>query len=148
MRHVWTAVKSERRRLNRELPVGILAALCYEPGADPAKLRDWPEIDKSLAELVKRLPERLQGVIAANYGLEDGKPQSLQAIGEKLGLSRERVRQLRNAGLVWLSQPAHSQRLRSLLERHTVAEYEKADRLAQIWLRRRGGRHEHIETVL
>jgi hypothetical protein len=63
------------------IEVGILAALCYEPGPDPAKLRNWPEIAESLGELVKRLPERLQGVITANYGLEDGKPQSLQAIG-------------------------------------------------------------------
>jgi RNA polymerase sigma factor (sigma-70 family) len=148
MRYIWTAVKSERRRLNRELPVGILAALYYKTGPDPAGLRDWQEIDKSLLELVKRLPKRLQGVITANYGLEEGKPQTLQAIGVQLGLSRERVRQLRNAALVWLSQPAHSQALRSLLDRHTQQQYELADRLAQIWLRRRGGRYEHVETLL
>ena len=43
--------------------------------------------------------------------------------------------------LVWLRQPAHSQELRSLLERHNVRQYELADELAQAWLKRRGGRH-------
>ena len=43
--------------------------------------------------------------------------------------------------LVWLRHPAHSYALHSLLERHTVADYQAADVLAQRWLRRRGGRH-------
>jgi hypothetical protein len=42
--------------------------------------------------------------------------------------------------LVWLRQPAHSQELRSLLERNGLHDYEWADQLAQAWLRRRGGR--------
>jgi len=65
----------------------------------------------------------------------------LQAIGDQLGLTRERVRQLREEALVWLRQPAHSQQLRRLLERHNVPQYELADELAQAWLKRRGGRH-------
>jgi hypothetical protein len=65
----------------------------------------------------------------------------MQAIGDQLGLSRERIRQLRVEAQVWLRQPAHSQELRSLLARHTQQQYEWADELAAQWLRRRGGRH-------
>jgi hypothetical protein len=43
--------------------------------------------------------------------------------------------------LIWLRQPAHSQHLRSLLDRHTLADYERADALALAWRRRRRGRH-------
>jgi hypothetical protein len=43
--------------------------------------------------------------------------------------------------LIWLRHPAHSQELRELLKRHSLQEYEWAQELAQVWLRRRGGRH-------
>lgn len=142
MKYVWEAVKSERRRLRREVPVGVLVVYCYQTGPDPAGRRDQQEIGESLLGLVKRLPKRLRGVILAYYGLQGKEPQTLKAMGEQLGVSGERVRQLRNEALVWLSQPAHSQELRSLLARHTQPQYELADQLAQAWLRRRGGRHE------
>lgn len=51
------------------------------------------------------------------------------------------MRQLHQAALVWLRQPAHSQELRHLLARHNQAQYELADELAQAWLRRRGGQN-------
>jgi len=142
MRYVWAAVKSEWRRLRREVPVGVLVVYWYQTGPDPAGLRDQQEVRQSLLALVKRLPKRLRSVITAYYGLKGLEPQTMQAIGEQLGLSGERVRQLRNEALVWLRQPAHSQELRSLLARHNQQQYELADQLAQVWLKRRGGRHE------
>lgn len=141
MRHVWAAVKAERRRMRREVPLGTLAVYWYQTGVDPAWLRDQHEIGQSLRALVKRLPRRLRGVIVAYYGLEGQEPQSLRAIGQQLSLTGERVRQLRNEALMWLRQPAHSQELRSLLARHNQQQYELADRLAQIELKRRGGRN-------
>ena len=144
MREVWAAVKGERRRKVREVPVGVLVAVCYQYGRDPVWLRDQEEIGKRLLEVVKRLPKRLRRVITAYYGLKGKKPQTLQKIGEQLGLSKERVRQLRNEALVWMGQPAHSQTLRSLMVRHTQQQYELADHLAQIWLKRRGGRNGRI----
>lgn len=143
MKHVWGAVKSEQRRINREMPISILALYSYEAGVDPAWLKDQEEIRGSLLELVKRLPEQQQDVITAHYGLRDQEPQSLEVIGKQLGISRRRVLRMRNAALVWLSQPAHSQALRSLLARHNQAQYELADQLAQAWLKRRGGRNGH-----
>jgi RNA polymerase sigma factor (sigma-70 family) len=141
MKYVWQAVKAEQRRLRREVPLASLVVYFYQPVADPAGLRDQQEIAESLGLLVKRLPRRLRFVIQAYYGLQGKAPRTLQAIGNQAGLTRERVRQLRNEALVWLRQPAHSQALRSLLSRHNQAQYELADQLAQAWLTRRGGRH-------
>ena len=48
-----------------------------------------------LRRAVETLPEREQEVVKLRYGLNgDGSPQSLEEIGRKLGLTRERVRQL------------------------------------------------------
>jgi hypothetical protein len=60
-----------------------------------------------------------------------------------LGLCGERARQLHAEALVWLRHPAHSYALRSLLGRHSLADYQRADALAQRWLRRRGGHYDH-----
>jgi DNA-directed RNA polymerase sigma subunit (sigma70/sigma32) len=91
--------------------------------------------------LVVRLPERLQQVIIGRYGLTGQEGQTLPALGVKLGVCGERVRQLQVEALVWLRHPAHSQELRTLLRRHSQQEYEWAEELAQRWLRRRARRH-------
>ncbi len=57
-------------------------------------------IKESLIEEVNRcleeLPERERDIIMLRYGLYDGKPRTLREIGEKYGISKERVRQLEN----------------------------------------------------
>jgi RNA polymerase primary sigma factor len=142
MSHVWRAVESFVTRRRRRIPWEVLVVYCYRVEWDPAQLCAWDDVRQALYHLVRRLPDRRQArVIQAYYGLNGREPQTLQAIGDQLGLTKERVRQLRNEALVWLRQPAHSQELRSLLARHNQQQYELADELAQAWLRRRGGRH-------
>jgi RNA polymerase sigma factor (sigma-70 family) len=141
MRYVWGAVKDELRRLRREVPLGVLVLYWYEAGPDPAWERERQEIGQSLQALVERLPKRLGLVIRDHYGLEGREAHTFRAIGVRLGVCGERIRQLHSEALVWLRQPAHSQELRHLLARHTQAQYELADRMAQAWLRRRGGRY-------
>jgi RNA polymerase sigma factor (sigma-70 family) len=65
-----------------------------------AELPDFQEeINLALAEegikaAVSRLPSRLQDVIRLRFGLETGQPMTLQEVGDRLGVSRERVRQM------------------------------------------------------
>ena len=80
-------------------------------------------------------------MVTERYGLGGKEPQTLEEIGKQHGLSRKQVGRLWKEALVWLSQPGHSQELRSLLGRHNQKQYELADELAQAWLRRRGGRN-------
>jgi DNA-directed RNA polymerase sigma subunit (sigma70/sigma32) len=91
--------------------------------------------------MVQGLPARLRRVVVAYYGLGDQNPRVLRKIGLQMGVTRQRVQQLKAEALVWLRHPAHSQELRALLERHSLQEYEWAEELAQRWLRQRGGRH-------
>ena len=136
-RHIWQAVKRAERA--GPLSVAMVAAPTVD-GPDPAVLWEAALVRKSLYQLVGRLPERLQIIIIARYGLADNPAHSYREIGATLGLTGERVRQLHTEALVWLRHPAHSQHLRALLGRHTLADYEATDAQAQRWLRWRGGR--------
>jgi hypothetical protein len=54
-------------------------------------------------KLLASLPDRSRTVLMGRYGLgNDPEPQTLEAIGEKFGITRERVRQIENHGLVSL----------------------------------------------
>ena len=135
-RHVWQAVKRNERA---ELSAVPMAAAAMIDRTDPEVIWEAALVEVSLYQLVGRLPERLQRIIIARYGLAGNLAHSYRQIGEDIGLTGERVRQLHTEALVWLRHPAHSQRLRALLERHTVSDYEAADAQAQRWLRWRGG---------
>jgi len=139
MRHVWQAVKTQ----TRELPLLPDLDLAWCPTTDPVILTEAAVVQDALQHLLQRLPEHLRRVVVAYYGLQGDPPASYRQLGARLGLSHERVRQLHIEALVWLRHPAHSQALRTLLHRHTVADYEAADALAQRWLQKRGGRHGH-----
>ena len=107
---------------------------------DPAAQVEAGLIRDVLFDLVGRLPKRLRQVIVGRYGLGEQPPCTLKKLGQELGLTGERVRQLQQEALAWLRHPAHSQELRALLRRHSQQEYEWAEELAQAWLRQRGGR--------
>jgi DNA-directed RNA polymerase sigma subunit (sigma70/sigma32) len=79
-----------------------------------------------LHTLLSQLPERLQRVILARYGLDGTPARSLRQLGVQLGLSHERIRQLEQDALAWLRHPAHSLRLRQRLGKNSVADYRQA----------------------
>ena len=56
-----------------------------------------------LQQTLGRLSKRDAGVLRMRYGLTSGEPMTLKQIGEKLDLTRERVRQIENEALRKLS---------------------------------------------
>ncbi len=86
-----------------EVPVGDEGLewreLVADPGADdPALVAARDDARRRLAEALAALPERGSIVLSRRYGL-DGQPRSLATVGEALGVSRERARQLENEAL-------------------------------------------------
>jgi len=86
-----------------EAPVGEedleRGGLIADPGADdPAEVAARNDARRRLAEALSALPERRSAVLSKRFGL-DGQPRSLAAVGETLGVSRERARQLEGAAL-------------------------------------------------
>jgi RNA polymerase primary sigma factor len=74
--------------------LGSFGELLADPMADDAYERVLEAIaGQQLLALLSGLSDRERAVLSARYGL-DGEPQGLRAIGERLGLSAERVRQI------------------------------------------------------
>jgi RNA polymerase sigma factor (sigma-70 family) len=121
-RHIHRRAKELRREgdeWSQELPASWVVP-------DPAGVLEKALIEGVLLDLVGQLPQRLRQVIVGRYGLGDQPPCTLQKLGEELGLSGERVRQLQQDALAWLRHPAHSWRLRQLVGRNTAADYRCA----------------------
>jgi RNA polymerase sigma factor (sigma-70 family) len=140
MRQVWREVKAHERFCSSSAIEGEHYAL---DESDPATVWEAEAVRQALHDAVRRLSQHLQYVIVARYGLNGDPPAIYRLIGADLDLTGERTRQLHTEALVWLRHPAHSYVVRSLLDRHTLADYDIAHHLAQQWLRRRGGRHGH-----
>lgn len=73
-------------------------AVEYPPWVDDA-------IADAIRDAMRRLPERERDVIRQSFGLENLEPSTLTAIGKKLNLTAERVRQLQVFAIGKLAQP-------------------------------------------
>jgi RNA polymerase sigma factor (sigma-70 family) len=133
--HIWRAVKVYGRVDRPQGPSDLLES------PDPAVIWEGKAIQRALLATVDRLPPRLAYVVIARYGLKGHTPFLYRQIGAALGLTKQRAHQLHAEALVRLRHPAYSYRLRSLLDRHTMADYEWTDEEARRWLRQRRGRH-------
>jgi RNA polymerase nonessential primary-like sigma factor len=69
-----------------------------------------------LRRVLATLDEREQHVIRMRYGLDDGQPRTLDQIGRRFGLSRERVRQIERETMAKLRHPSRAQVLRDFLD--------------------------------
>ena len=128
--YAWVAIWRHIHRRGQELSRDSDARMAEMP-APWVMLDPVEEVAKHLTldalhDLVGQLPKRLRRVIVGRYGLGKQPPCTLRELGEELGLSGERVRQLQQEALAWLRHPAHSWRLRQLLGKNTAAEYRRA----------------------
>ena len=77
----------------------VLGELALDQGASPdARLAGEDEVRQLLA-VIDRLDGREAAVIRLRFGLDDEEPKTLKEIGERLGLTRERVRQIESEAL-------------------------------------------------
>lgn len=138
---VWQATKKERcdRRLVRQAEPPD-AYLALEAGM-------WQkQVGEVLAEGIGHLNERQRRVLIWLYGIdEEGAEKgekrdrwTLEEVGERLGVSRERVRQVRNDALAVLRMPVYSVRLRQLCQQDSRDAYLHSRQLSRSWLRKGG----------
>ena len=71
---------------------------------------------EALQRIFLNLPAREVRILQLRYGLIDGETHTLEEIGRKLGVTRERVRQLESQALGRLRHPTRVRRLRGFLE--------------------------------
>ncbi len=91
-----------------DAPVGDAESNCLgelvadENSKSPLDELEMETAKACLAEALGSLPKREQEILRFRYGLDGGPEKTLEEVGERFKISRERVRQLQNAALVKL----------------------------------------------
>lgn len=70
-----------------------------------------------LQGMLQHLPPREVRILQLRYGLVDGETYTLEEVGKKLGVTRERVRQIEAQALSRLRHPTHARKLRDFLKK-------------------------------
>jgi RNA polymerase sigma factor (sigma-70 family) len=91
-------------------------ALADETAPDPGDRLDARVVERAMHELLDDLEPRERAVLESRFGLGDEPVQTLQVIGQRLGLSRERVRQIEARALERLRRGGKADHLVALLE--------------------------------
>jgi RNA polymerase primary sigma factor len=88
-----------RASTSLDAPVGeaddaVLGDFVAGDGPLPDEVVEDSLRSQTLAVALRSLPERHRHVVVLRYGLDDSEPKTLEEIGRRLGLTRERVRQI------------------------------------------------------
>jgi RNA polymerase primary sigma factor len=65
---------------------------------------------------LQALPERDRRILEKRFGIQNGKPQTLDDVAKEEGVTRERVRQIEQKTLARMRHPNNSRKLRSFLD--------------------------------
>jgi RNA polymerase nonessential primary-like sigma factor len=95
---------------DEEAPLGDFIEDAEATDAESAVVATMRHSD--IREVLGTLEEREQDVIRLRYGLDDGVPRTLDQIGRRFGLSRERVRQIEREVMSKLRDGHRAERLR------------------------------------
>ena len=82
----------------------------------PADAVGFTMLQQELDRVLESLHPREAGVIRSRFGLGDGVQMTLDQIGEKFGVTRERIRQIESKTMSKLRHPSRSQLLRDYLD--------------------------------
>ncbi|MGD8624925.1 MAG: sigma-70 family RNA polymerase sigma factor [Anaerolineae bacterium] len=81
----------------------------------PTETAELSILGSTLEELLDTLTPREARILRMRFGLDDGYQHTLEEIGDRLGVTRERVRQIEKRALQRLRHPRRSRRLRDYL---------------------------------
>ncbi len=81
----------------------------------PVELVTSQMLREQVADILSTLPPREVRILQFRYGLLDGETYTLEEVGRKMGITRERVRQIEAQALSRLRDPAHARKLRDFL---------------------------------
>lgn len=82
----------------------------------PADAAASAMLKEQLNEVLQTLTEREQKVLKLRFGLEDGKSRTLEEVGKRFNVTRERIRQIEAKALRKLRNPSRSKKLKDYLE--------------------------------
>jgi RNA polymerase primary sigma factor len=119
---VRRAQKIAQHPISLETPLGedegarLVDLLQDKTGLSPAEAMIRVNLKDKTAELLRTLSPREENVIRMRFGLEDGSEHTLEEVGQRFQVTRERIRQIEAKALRKLRHPCRAQRLRAFLE--------------------------------
>ena len=84
--------------------------------AVPADAAAFTLLHEQLMEVLDTLTEREQKVLRLRFGLDDGRPRTLEEVGKEFNVTRERIRQIEAKALRKLRHPSRSRKLKDYLD--------------------------------
>jgi len=87
-----------------------------EDSAAPDDEVTYSLLREQLQYILQDLPPREVRILQLRYGLVDGETYTLEEVGRKLGVTRERVRQIEAQALSRLRHPTRSRKLKDFLK--------------------------------
>ncbi len=115
-------LRAAKQPISLETPVGedegnTISDFIADRGAQaPAEAADDAMLKHQVENALAELNPRERQVLRMRFGLEDGRDRTLGEIGEELGVSRERVRQIEAEALAKLRHPRLRNRLREYID--------------------------------
>lgn len=82
----------------------------------PVEAAAYSMLQKQLREVLDTLSEREKKVLILRFGLDDGRPRTLEEVGKEFNVTRERIRQIEAKALRKLRHPSRSKKLKDYLE--------------------------------
>ncbi len=81
----------------------------------PDEAASYLLLKEQIEEVLSGLNDREQRVLRLRFGLDDGRPRTLEEVGREFGVTRERIRQIEAKALRKLRNPQRSKKLRDYL---------------------------------
>ena len=121
-RKVERIIKISQRPLSLEMPVGeeqdshLGDFIPDEMTLGPTDAASHQLLREQMEDILTSLSPREGRVLQLRFGLKDGKSHTLEEVGKKFGVTRERIRQIEAKALRKLRHPSRSRKLRDYLE--------------------------------
>jgi len=87
-----------------------------EGAVSPANNASYAMLKEQLLDVLSTLTVREEKVLRMRFGLDDGKSKTLEEVGKRFDVTRERIRQIEAKALRKLRHPSRSKKLRDFLE--------------------------------
>ena len=82
----------------------------------PSEVASFVMLKEQLEDVLKTLTPREAKVLRLRFGLEDGRPRTLEEVGKEFDVTRERIRQIEAKALRKLRHPSRSKKLKDYLD--------------------------------
>ena len=119
---VESMIQIARRPLSLETPTdeeedSVLGDFIQdEDSPAPVEVATKNLLREQIQEVLATLPPREVRILQLRYGLLDGESYTLEEVGKKMGVTRERVRKIEAQALSRLRHPSHRRKLRDYLK--------------------------------